>query len=162
MPDPGVTWKISGLDDLQKKFEELPRKVARQGLNKALNAGGEVIQDAIVAAAPEATGFMKQHFGRRIKLRSGDLAGSVFVGPEGKIDYPPRQLMRVFKGLSKKAMNVLLKSGGRIAVASVVRFMEFGTSRMAKKPFMTQAAQNSSSSAVEAVVKSLKETIEGP
>ena len=38
MADEEVT--VSGLDQLQKNLEELPRRVAQRGIKKALRAGG--------------------------------------------------------------------------------------------------------------------------
>ena len=49
---------------------------------------------------------------------------------------------------------------GRIAVASVARFLEFGTSKMGSHPFMTQAAESGKMQAVDSIAQSLKSTLE--
>lgn len=151
----GVTWKIIGADKLQDKLEELEKRVANQGLKAALSAGGEAIEIETVRSAPSDTGFMRQHFGHRIQLRPQERAGSIFIGPEGKIDYPKAGGVYKHKVDKKgKRLNV-----GRIAVASVVRFLEFGTSKMSAKPFMTQAIVSASHRAVDAVITKLKEAL---
>lgn len=160
--EPVVTWKVSGLDELQKSLEQLSKNIGKNGVRKALNAGGEVIRDAIVELAPEDTGFMKEHFDKRVSMRNDALAGSVFIGPAGKIDYPKGIVAKaefyallLGKKLSKKALNAI----GRVSVMSVVRFFEFGTVKMTAKPFMTQGFEGSQHKAVDAVADSLRETI---
>ena len=150
-------FKMTGMDTLQKKLEALGKPTAKKIVRKALRAGGEVVQDAIVQNAPEDTGFMKEHFGMRTKLKSNELAGSCFVGPEGKVDYPDKDgtFRRRIERAGKKAIEV-----GRISVVSVVRFFEFGTSKMSKKPFMTQAFESKSSDALDAITEKLKDGIE--
>jgi HK97 gp10 family phage protein len=133
---PIVTCKISGLQELQKALEGIPRQIARKGVRKALHAGGVIMQDAMTIEAPKDTGFLREHFGQRIKLlKGGDIGGSCYIGPEGKIDYPDRD------GGYREKTN---KSGGkyevgRISVASVARYFQYGTVKMAANPFMTRA-----------------------
>jgi HK97 gp10 family phage protein len=110
----------------------------------------------MVQLAPKRTGFLSEHFNIRIKFQKGALACTAFIGPKGKIDYPEflsgaYRVVRNAKGAAKYA--------GRIAVATVARFLEFGTSKMAKKPFMTQAYETRKEKALDAVAQSLKETL---
>ena len=150
-----VTAKVTGLSELQEKIEQLKDKVAKKGLRASLRAGGNVFKNAMVALAPKETGFLSEHFGLRVSVRRDAVAGSVYIGPQGKIDYP---------AYASGAYNIKRKDGkikkvGRIAVATVARFLEFGTSKMSKKPFMTQAFESNKQRALDAVIEKLKEIL---
>lgn len=149
-----VTVDVKGLSQLQANMEALPQKVAKKGLRAALKRGGLVIRDAMVALAPKDTGFLAEHFNMRMKIMRDDLAGSIFIGPQGKIDYPAYA-----SGAYniKRRKNGKLAKLGRVAVATVARFLEFGTSRSAKKPFMTQAFESYKARALEAITAALRD-----
>ncbi len=96
----------------------------------------------------------------RMKIMRDDLAGSIFIGPQGKIDYPAYA-----SGAYniKRRKNGRLAKVGRVAVATVARFLEFGTSRMGKKPFMTQAFESFKGRALEAITEVLRDVFsDGP
>lgn len=155
MPD-YVTVNVQGLDKLQAALEELPQKVAKKGIRKALAAGGNLFKASMVALAPKRTGFLSEHFGVKVKMNRNELAGTAFIGPQGKMDYP-----EFMSGAYKiKRVGSKLRKVGRIAVASVARFLEFGTSKMSKKPFMTQAFESDKDKALEAVTNALKASLD--
>ena len=149
-----VSVHVKGLSNLQKNMEELPAKVAKKGLRQALKKGGLVIRDAMVALAPKDTGFLAEHFNMKMKIRRDEIAGSIFIGPAGKIDYPAYASGAY--NIKRKANGKLAKLG-RVAVATVVRFLEFGTSRMSKKPFMTQAFESYKEKALAVITTVLKD-----
>ncbi len=156
--------EIKGLDELQSALEEMPHKVAQRGIKKALRAGAEPIYQRTVASAPRyiggsdypPIGWLAEHFGTKIKL-GDELSGSAFIGPQGKIDYPmyASGAFKIVRNAKGKAIKV-----GRVAVATVARFFEFGTAKMSKKPFMTIAFETEKNNAVEAIATSLDETIQ--
>jgi len=155
MPD--IQMEIKGLSELQKALEEIPRKTAQNGLRLSLKAGGSEIEQGMVELAPRDTGFLAEHFGTKIKLSNGGLSGSAYVGPQGKIDYPAYssgayRLIRNAKGKISKV--------GKIAVATIARFLEFGTSKMSKKPFMTQAFETRVKPALDAIIARLATALE--
>jgi HK97 gp10 family phage protein len=155
MSDEWVTVEVKGLSELQAKLEELPKKVADKGLRKALKAGGNVIRNAMVMLAPKDTGFLAEHFGTKIRILHTYLGGSAFIGPQGKVDYP---------AYASGAYNIKRKGGkirkvGRVAVATVARFFEFGTSKMGKKPFMTQAFESHKQEALDAIAEELRDAL---
>ena len=149
-------FEIKGLDQLQEKLEKLPENLARKGLRDSVKAGAQEIKDEMVALAPRDTGFLAEHFGVRTNVRIDDLAASAYVGPDGKMDYPDegggyRQ---------KKDRKGKLRNVGRIAVVSVARFLEFGTHKMAARPFMTPAFENKKAGALDAIIEKLKSALE--
>jgi len=147
-----ITVEIRGLDELQAALEQLPKKIADKGLRSSLKMGAKPIQEAMHANAPKDTGFLAEHFGTRVKISRDLVSGSAFIGPQGKIDYPAYgsgayRLIRKASGKIKKV--------GKIAVATIARFLEFGTAKMAKKPFMTQAFESNKDAALGAIVHGL-------
>lgn len=158
-----VTVEVKGLSELEAKLEALPVKVAKRGLRKALRDGGNIFKGAMFTLAPRwvgpggpPSGFLAEHFGVKIKMERNELAGTAYIGPQGKVDYPDFE-----SGAYRiKRVGSKIKKVGRIAVATVARFLEFGTSKMAKKPFMTQAFDSYKQAALDAVTESLKESLE--
>lgn len=152
-----LTVEVKGLDELQERLEALPAKFAKRSLRSALRAGAKVYAAACVAMAPKDTGFLSEHFNYRFKINRDELAGTAYIGPQGKVDYPKFMsgAYKVVRKANGKAMKV-----GRIAVVTVARFLEFGTSKMAKQPFMTQAGETYREQALNAVVKELKNGLE--
>lgn len=153
-----VTVEVKGLSELQANMEALPAKVAKKGLRAALKSGGLAIRDAMVALAPKDTGFLAEHFNMKMKINRDELAGSIFIGPQGKIDYPAYTSGAY--NIKRKASGKIVKVG-RVAVATVARFLEFGTSKMAKKPFMTQAFESHKEAALQAITSKLTEVFSG-
>lgn len=151
-----VTVEVKGLDILEKKLEQLPFIVARKGLRGALRKGGNVFKQGMVNGAPVDTGFLSKHFGVRIKMERNELAGTAYIGPQGKIDYPDDA-----KGSYRlKKVGKKVKKIGRVAVATVARFLEFGTSKMGKRPFMTQAYETQKQNVLDVVTKELADAID--
>jgi HK97 gp10 family phage protein len=160
-----VTVKIHGLDILQRNLESLRDDVAKKGIRDSLKAGGTEIKNEMAVRAPDRTGFMRQSFNVKIKMRGkGDLAGSAFIGINSKARYPKGMAARVLGEtlrLSKKAQKAFLKQFSKgIPVMIVGKFLEWGTSRMPKRPFMTAAFKSSSERALSAVKRSLLATIQ--
>jgi HK97 gp10 family phage protein len=135
------TVEIKGLDQLQAALEELPEKVAKRGLRQSLRAGGSVIKDGMISGAPQESGFLSEHIDVKTRLRADELAGSAFIGPNGKMVYPRKP------GWPPRT------------AALVARWLEFGTSRIAKKPFMTQAFETRKQDALDAIVSKLRDAL---
>src|SRR5258708_1059276 len=152
-----VQFKLIGLDKLQKDMEALPRNVAKKGLRSALRAGAIIMKNGFVESAPKDTGFMSEHFGIRLSVKGNDIAGAAFVGPEGKIDYPDVAGGGYRDKIDTKGRKHTIR---RISVASVVRFLEFGTSKIGKKPFMTQTWEKLKEAAMGAIISKLRSFLE--
>jgi HK97 gp10 family phage protein len=157
MADDIVQFKLIGLDKVQKALEDLPRNVAKKGLRASLKAGATIMENGFVENAPKDTGFLSEHFGTRLSVKGNDISGAAFIGPEGKIDYPDVQGGYREKISSKTGKKYNL---GRISVASVVRFLEFGTTRMPKNAFMTRTWEKLRDASLDAIVKKLRSFVE--
>lgn len=165
MPNPWVNVEIKGLDQLEHKLESLPTRLADRSLRAALRAGARVILSAFVGFAPRLAarvlgvpvGFLAAHFDIHLSMRDADLAGSAYIGPQGKMDYPDRDTGGYRTKVDKKGR---AHKVGRIAVASVARYLEFGTKKMAAQPFMTPAWESHKEVALNAIISNLKEGLE--
>jgi|SRR5208282_753899 len=152
-----ITVEIKGLSELQSALESLPQKVAKHGLRAALKSGAAPIESAMVSEAPHDTGFMSEHFGTKLKINRDEIAGSAFIGPQGKVDYPSfaSGAYKIIRSATGKARRV-----GKIAVATIVRFLEFGTAKMSKKPFMTRAFEGHKDEALANITEALANAVE--
>jgi HK97 gp10 family phage protein len=52
------------------------------------------------------------------------------------------------------------KGAGRISVLAVARFLEFGTSKMAKKPFMVAGFKAAQGKAAEILIRGIKDALD--
>jgi HK97 gp10 family phage protein len=161
MADNPVTCKISGLDDLQKTLQEKLPADARKFVRIALSAGGGDVKRAMVANAPveeggEHAGFLAAHINVKTRLTRGELAGTAFIGPSTAV-YPDRQGKPGTVKVAGKTFHS--EHAGQVTAARVARFLEFGTSRMGKKPFMTQAWDSSKQTALDHIIAKLKEVL---
>jgi HK97 gp10 family phage protein len=152
-----VTFEIKGLDELQKQLEALPHDVMRQVLNKDLKEVGNMCRDEIIMLAPKDTGFMDEHFAVDVKISKVDVAGTVKIGAAKGADYPDTG---VGAGYHQRFSNSgKRKLAGRISVASVVRFFEFGTSKLSKKPFLTSAFESKKDAMLQKIISGIRESL---
>ena len=152
-----VSVEVKGLDKLQQALEELPQKVAQRGIRSGLRAGADVLRKEMMSLVRKDSGFLEEHIGTRIKPQRGELAATAYVGPQGKIEYPAfmsgaYRIARTAKGKAKQV--------GRVAVATVARYLEFGTSKMSKFPFMTPAFDSQQQQILAAIIVKLKAAVQ--
>lgn len=146
--------QLEGFKELAAALRELPERVARNGLRAAVNAGAGVIKKEAIAKAPEDTGALKANFyQKQIREQSGPMQQTFYVG--------------VRKGVAKYASNKANKRSGKAGKAYkddgttfYWRFMEFGTSKMAPRPFLRPAFELKKEDAVNAIGAKLDERIQ--
>jgi HK97 gp10 family phage protein len=148
MADDLVWMKMEGLSELQDLLERMKKEASDRIVKDGLNAGAKLVLDAEVDNAPELTGFLKENFNIRFSSLKEGVGGEAYIGPNGKINYPQR-------GEQRDANGKVTKRGRTIAVASVARFHEFGTSKMGADAFMRTAWY----SVREAVLQTIIDTI---
>jgi HK97 gp10 family phage protein len=142
-----VTVNIKGLDELQRNLEELPDKLQTKAVRDAVKAGANVFKEEMVNRAPKDTGILAQHIDIKTrKQREAASAVTAFIGPNKKEVIHPQTGGKT-AGLPRTA-NVIAK------------MLEFGTSRMPKKPFMTYAFEAGKGRALDAVIQKLKDFFE--
>lgn len=149
-----VTVNITGLDELQRKLESLGPEITRPILQTTLREAGELVQEAIVADAPRDTGFLAEHFRVRVRVQKEDIQGAAFIGPAPHADYPNRD-----GGFRQKLEKGLERAVGRISVASVTRYLEFGTRKMSANPFMSRAWETVKERALDKIIDGIRDAL---
>jgi HK97 gp10 family phage protein len=151
MPD--IVWmKMQGLEQLQKVLEDMKKGAAAHIVRDGLNAGAKLVLDAEVDNAPEETGFLKEHFNMKFNTLREGVGGEAFIGPNGRINYPQR-------GAKSDAKGTITNRGRTIAVASVARFHEFGTSKMGADAFMRTAWYTVRESVLQAIIDTIRKEL---
>ena len=145
--------EIKGLDEIMAKLKQLPDRVGRNAMKRALRQGARPIRDAARANAKQfddpatseniSKNIVVQSANRRREkqeggpvMRVGVLGGARDMRAHGE-----------FKGAGKS------NPGGD---TFYWRFLEFGTSRMAARPFMRPAMAAAGDKALEATVAAMK------
>lgn len=158
-----IEFKITGLDELQKTLEEVAPNEARLAVKIALSAGGGDVKNAMQSACPieqdgENSGFLRDNLKVRTTVHRDGLSGIAIVGATQAV-YPGRagKLGRVsFKTVTGRLVKFMSKTAGQVTASRVARFLEFGTSRMAKHPFITSAWESSREQAKNHVIEKLR------
>ncbi len=120
-----VSAQLRDFDKWKKSLRELEKKVARSGNRKAVNRSTNPMLKASRAKAPVRSGLLRKSLGKRVRtyVGSGTVVG--LVGPRSKFE-------GTFDGKKVKPVNY-------------AKFVEFGNSRMAARPFLRPAFDSSKS-----------------
>jgi len=125
------TVKLDGLDDLNRAIKELKADLRRKVARAALRDAAKPIQRAAVAAAPVLKGEHPYRLPGTLKRSILVKASKRFNGRDGEVGV--YIAVRKRKGLGGKA-------GARNPFDPFYwRFQEFGTRKMAARPFMGPA-----------------------
>lgn len=136
---------VQGLSELLRAMEQLPREIASKNggiLRRALFAAAKVIRDEARITAPKRTGLLSQHV---IAYRDRN-PGASDMPHFGMAAGGERYLIgvrRIKKKYGENRENRRKRRAGqsytRDGSAFYWRFLEFGTAKMAAKPFMRPA-----------------------
>lgn len=150
-----ISVKVGGLRELGQKMQQLGKKTANRIAVKAMRQGGAIIRDTARTKAPvlqenvphRRKGTLKKSIATRTKIKQGRTETIVWVKGASQ-----KQISR-FKGKSGK--------GGAYNPNDPYywRYVEFGTSKMAARPFMRPAFEQSKQQAANAITETLKAEI---
>jgi HK97 gp10 family phage protein len=140
------TKNLTGFKELAAALRALGPKVVRNGLRSAVSAGAAVVRNEARQRAPVDTGEMRRDI--QIK-RERDSQGGDSVSARYSVFVRSGKQSR----LSGKGRNVQKDS-------FYWRYVEFGTSKMAAKPFLRPAFEAKKEAAVQAIGDRLGERIE--
>lgn len=132
--------EIKGLSELLKAMKELPKAIEQKCLKVAVMTGANVIKRAAADLVVRRTGLV---------------AKAIRIGFNRKESTPGKAVYHVF--ISQKVKD---KLKGKTRDAFYWRFLEFGTVKMAAKPFMRPAFDSTNREAAEVIKGKLKERIE--
>lgn len=126
-----VTIKLDGFKELAEELRALGARVEANGLRSANYAGAMVITRAAKATAPVKTGLLRASI-RAFRRRGPPFSVTHSVGVRGiKLTHGNTALNRRLRRVGKK-----YQADGP---AFYGKFIEFGTSKMAAKPFLRPA-----------------------
>ena len=147
------TFKVEGLQELDRQLRALPERVAGNALATAVSAGARVIRNEAMARAPVDTGALKsQIFTKRLRSPSPSEKMSIVGVRSGLAKYANTK-RNVRSGKAGKTY----KTDGK---TFYWKFIEFGTSKMAAKPFLRPAFDAKEQDAVLAITEKLDERIQ--
>lgn len=130
--------EIQGLQELEKKLLQMAPKLARNGLRAAVAAGARVVAAEARKNAPVDTGTLRRAvYSKQIREESNMTQQTFYVGARF--------------GKREQAKN---------RDAYYFPFVEFGTAKMAAKPFMRPAFEATKEQAAEAIKDKLAQRVE--
>lgn len=136
--------KIEGLDKLKALLLQLPQRVQSQGLAQAVNAGAAVIRDEARLKAPVYTGPVAE--GHPLP---GTLRKAIILKPIRELSSAQKKVTFVTVRHGKKYQKVGKKE--RNLDAYYWRWVEFGTKKMAARPFLRPAFEAKKMAAIDAI-----------
>ena len=142
--------EIKGLKELNEALKQLPDRVARNVLRGAVSAGTTVIRKEAQQRAPVYTGLVSEGH-----PPPGTLRKSIRQSQQRQLSSLVQQAFHI----GVRAAVTRTKSGAKNLDAFYWRFVEFGTSRMAARPFLRPAFEAKKQAAVEAIRTYLAERI---
>lgn len=146
--------EIQGLQELQAKLLELPKRVAKNAMRQAANAAAGVIRNEIKLRAP------------------------VYSGPVSAGHPPPGTLKRAIVSKYIREMSNDFEAVFKVTVRKGKRFtkqgkkenlsqdayyamwVELGTAKMAARPFFRPGYEAKKQEALDALIKKLKDRLE--
>lgn len=134
-----VSMDVIGLADLNRKMQELGPKFSQKVLRASINAGIQVIKKEAKRNVPVDTGKIKRNIIVKRSTRESSTSRAVY-------NLSVRQWWKgtKFKAYSDKD-------------AYYWKFLEFGTVKMSKKPFITPAFEMKASEALSTIKRKAME-----
>lgn len=148
--DDWASVEVKGLKELNEALKQLPERVARNALRGATSAGASVLRKEAASRAPVYTGpIAKGH------PPAGTLKRAIYQKQIRELSSLLKQTFYVGVRTGKKARD----RRGRSLDAYYWWWVEFGTAKMAARPFMRPAFEAKKRAAVERIKQYLAERI---
>lgn len=152
-----VRIELKGFRELGDRLKALGPDVARNGLRTADFAGAKIIRDAAKETVPVKTGLLQaQIYASRRRTPENVAKYTVIVKKKAK-----------FLLIARRADTAKNRKKGRVGKYHQIagpnvygRFIEFGTSKMAARPFLRPATLNNVNNAIEAIRSGLQKAID--
>lgn len=160
--------KITGLDGVLARLQELPETVARRAMRYGLRQGGKVIADLARAGAakvddPKTPEDIEKNIAVRNYPKSSEAS---FGGPAAAVGVlgGARQYADTTRNRRKRRVGEEYATGGSSGNPGgdtwYWRLLEFGTSKMHARPFMRPAMNQGAESALQQVADSLNKALD--
>jgi HK97 gp10 family phage protein len=144
------TVKIEGLAEIKRKLDKLPERIGNNAMRRSLRKGANVIKEAARNNAkriddPET----REQIWKNITVQSGGAKRERRIGGV---------MMRV--GVLGGAKPTSGDNGTPGGNTTHWRFIELGTSQVAAQPFLTPAANEKASAALDAIVGDMTKQVD--
>lgn len=136
-------FRLEGVQEMERTLKLLPEKVAERELRRALRAGGRVVRKAVIDSAPRSGSSAEK---RRKRSTSGKDYGAL---------HENIRVTTRTKG-KRNSAEVAVHTGN----AFWGLFLEFGTVKMAARPFFTPAWDRSAPEALNKIGETLARGID--
>lgn len=145
----GISAKLEGVRELSKKLDELSAKASGKILRSAVRYSAKPALDYAKATIPE--GDAMHYVDRKIKK-----------GKPGRLVAPgfARRSIRLITRLSKDGRSASAVLGVRRAAFYAVQFVELGTSRTPKQPWLRPALQANQGPILDRLAGKLRKDIQ--
>ena len=153
MADRFVDVRVEGLDELTRRFDQVPPKIAKAIMRRALKASAQVFLNAMQQEVRRRTGFLAAHLGLKIRLTRDEYGGTASVGAL-KTNYPLNMRGATLPATGDRPNRSRVTT--TISAASVARFLEFGTRKMPAFPFIRRSFEAEKSAALDTFVTAAK------
>lgn len=143
---------VQGLAELHKALKQLPDNIARNVLRGAARAGGRAIQQEAKRRAPVDTGRLRRAiYLKQIREKSGMYQQTLYVGVlMGKAHRTDKRTRRV----NGQKVTETVDQDAWYGV-----LIEYGTSKMAARPFMRPAWETKKGDALVALTDYMKQRL---
>ena len=141
-------FEVQGLKELNDALQQLPVKLERNILRGAIRAGAQPIVDAARRLAPVLSdadprrvfgALAKSIHARSVQMKNGMLTGGVVAGGAATV------------GRGKDKVE---------ADAFYARFVEYGTAKMAPRPFLRPAIDSKTEAAIDATADYIRTRVD--
>ncbi len=142
------TVTIHGLDTFAQALKVLPNNISRRVLRSAVAAAAKLVQDEAKVRAPVSTGPARKNH-----PPPGTLKRAISRGRSNRYSAPGKEVFHIFvrnAGSSAKGRKIV---AGSKFDAFYWRFVEFGTSKMAARPFMRPAFEAKKEEAITTIAQ---------
>lgn len=147
------TFELQGMDALRKKLRALPKELQARGFRSAMRKATNVVRDAAIA---NAAGLDDPETGERI----ADNIAVRFSPKEYKRNGDVVFRVGVLGGARKPGAGGKLRVKQKGGPTWYWRFLEFGTSKIAARPFMRPALSQNVGKATDVAVLELNKAID--
>lgn len=150
--------KVEGLQELQRKLLALPKKVQGKPTRGALNSGAKLIKVRARELVAVDTGFLREAIIQYpVKQSEHAYSDQVRVGVRKRVRKGAKLSKKYKAALSARRRR---SSAQRSVTPKYWRYLEFGTSRMAARPFLRPAFEREKASAVSRIAQRMREEID--
>jgi HK97 gp10 family phage protein len=152
-----VSIRIRGAREVLEAMQQLPRKLDRRLLNRGLLAGARLTRDEAKRLAPVLQGIDRRR-------RPGMLRNAIRAAAVRPAHHAATVWVRV-RGLTRRQIASFRRKSGRAGALNpndpfYWRFVEFGTSRMAAKPFLRPAFETTKHAAVAEIIRASRDLVQ--